>query len=148
MCYSASAAAIIDPAYQVQGQSNPPTLCSDGLSGLVTNNFNRFASDSIDWEPFTPNPIPLSPDLTVNMRFGGVDQSAAVPQGMYWDSAIRPVPVTPPACTEDAPYEIPNMSDGAENIATDIINGCKLPAAKSDQKRKPAETRQAPSLER
>lgn len=148
MCYSASEAAIIDPAYQVQGQPTPPTLCSDGLGGLVTDNFNRFASDSIDWEPFTPNPIPLSPDLTVSMRFGGVDQSAAVPQGMYWDSAIRPVPATPPACTEDAPYEIPNMPDGAEDIATDIIKGCKLPAAKPDQKRKPAETRQAPSLER
>jgi hypothetical protein len=150
LCYSTSEAAIIDPAYQVQGQSNPPTVCSDGLGGTVTTNFNRLASDSIDWEPFTPNPIPLSPDLTVNMRFGGTDQSAAVPQGMYWDSAIRPVPTSPPACTEDASIEIPNMPDGAENIATDIINGCKLPAAaaRSAAKKKPVGTQRAPSAER
>jgi hypothetical protein len=69
---------------------------------------------------------------------------------MYWDSAIRPVPTSPPACTEDASIEIPNMPDGAENIATDIINGCKLPAAaaRSAAKKKPVGTQRAPSAER
>jgi hypothetical protein len=148
MCYTPSDAAIIDTAYQVQGQTNPPTLCSDGLSGTVTANFNRFASDSIDWAPFNPNPIPLSQTMTVNMRFGGDDQTTAVPQGMYWYAAVRPVPTTYPACTDDAPQEIPFVQDGADNIASDIIAGCVPPAAKSDEKSKHTGTRWAPSTER
>jgi hypothetical protein len=122
MCYSQSEAQSIDTAYQTQGQTSP-TVCSDGLSGTVTTNFNRFASDSIDYEPFNPNPISLSSTLIVNMRFGGSDQPTAVPQGVYWNVAVRP-PLLDPLCTEDAPAEIPSVPDGATDIANDIIGNC------------------------
>jgi hypothetical protein len=123
MCYTLSEAQIIDPAYQVQGQTSP-TLCSDGLGGTVTTNANRFASDSIDYAPNNTLPIPLSKTLTVNMRFGGLDTSTAVPQGEVWWGAVSPKPATP-VCTEDAPHEIPSVQDGAQNIAADIIATCK-----------------------
>jgi len=148
MCFSPSEATIIDPAYQVQNQPNQPTLCSDGLGGTDATNFNRFASDSIDWAPFNPKPIPLSGSLIVTMEFGGQDQSTAVPQGMYWWSAVRPVPATPLCTAEDAPHEIPSVQDGADAIASDIIKSCVLPPAKPDQKTKPAGTRRAQSSER
>ena len=125
MCFLPAEAQSIDAAYQTQGQPSPPTLCSDGLSGTVTANFNRFASDSIDYQPFNPVPIAFSSSVIVNMRFGGSDQPTAVPQGIWWHSDVRPVLTSDPACTEDATVEIPNASDGATDIANDIIGNCK-----------------------
>lgn len=123
MCYLPSEAQILDTAYQTQGQTLS-TLCSNGLSGTDTTNFNRFASDSIDSEPFNPIPIPLSATVVVNTRFGGSDQTTAKPQGVDWWNAVRP---QPPAaqCTEDAPVDIPSASDGATDIANDIIGSCQ-----------------------
>jgi hypothetical protein len=123
MCYSPAEAQSIDAAYQTQGQASPPTLCSNGLSGTDTTNFNRFASDSIDYEHFNPIPIAVSPTLLVNMRFGGQDQSTAVPQGSYWWADVRQQPPNP-QCTADVAVEIPSASDGATDIANDIISGC------------------------
>ena len=123
MCYTAAEAAIIDPAYVGSPGQTSSTLCSDGLSGTVSTNFNRFASDSIDDAPFSSQPILLSKPLVVNMRFGGLDEPTAVPQGMYWWTAVRPQP--PKAlCTESAPQDIPSVSLGAVDIANDIINSC------------------------
>ena len=123
MCYLPSQTQFIDAAYQTQGQTSP-TLCSNGLSGVDTTNFNRFASDSIDSEPFNPIPIPLSATVVVITRFGGLDQTTAKPQGVDWWNAVRP---QPPAqqCTEDAPVDIPSEADGATDIANDIIGNCQ-----------------------
>ena len=123
MCYSPSEADIIDPAYQVQGQ-NSPTLCSNGLSGADGSQAIRFASDSIDYQPTKAPAIPLSKTVTVNMRFGGMDTSTAVPQGETWWTAVGPTPPVP-ACTADAPHDIPSVQDGATNIANDILSLCK-----------------------
>ncbi len=123
MCFSPSEAAIIDPAYQVQGQSNQPTLCSNGLSGTDTANANRFASDSIEYAPNNALPIPLSKSVIVNMRFGGYDTTTAVPQGEVWWGAVSPKP-TAPACSESAGHEIPDDNQGAIDIANDIVTGC------------------------
>ena len=122
MCYSPSEADIIDPAYQVQGQTSP-TLCSNGLSGADGSQAIRFASDSIDYQPTKAPAIPVSKTLTVNMRFGGLDTSTAVPQGETWWTAVGPQPPIP-ACTQDAPHDIPSVQDGATDIANDIINLC------------------------
>jgi hypothetical protein len=124
MCYSASEAAIIDPAYQVAGQSNQPTLCSQGLGGTDNTQAVRFLSDSIDYGPTKSPAIPLNKSLNVIMRFGGMDTTTAVPQGMTWWGAVGPTPAKP-ACTEDAPHDIPSVSDGATDIANDIIANCK-----------------------
>jgi hypothetical protein len=132
MCYTPSEAAIIDPAYQVQGQPNQPTLCSDGLSGTNATNFNRFASDSIDYAPDNTIPIPLSKTLVVNMRFGALDTTTGVPQGEVWWGAVRPQPPQPD-CTLDASHELPGVSDGATDIANDIITQCVLPPGAQDR---------------
>jgi hypothetical protein len=126
MCYTAAEAAIIDPAYVGSPGQTSSTLCSDGLSGTVSTNFNRFASDSIDDAPFNSQPILLSKSLVIKMRFGGLDEPTAVPQGMYWWTAVRPVLSNNVLnCTETAPQDIPSVSLGAVDIANDIINSCK-----------------------
>jgi hypothetical protein len=122
MCFQPSEADIIDPAYQIQGQTSP-TLCSNGLSGVDASQANRFASDSIDYQPTKSIPIALSKTLIVNMRFGGLDTSTAVPQGETWRTAVSPQP-TDPACIDDAPHDIPSVLDGATTIADDIIGSC------------------------
>ena len=122
LCYQPSEADIIDPAYQIQGQTSP-TLCSNGLSGVDGSQANRFASDSIDYQPTKSIPIALSKTLVVNMRFGGMDTSTAVPQGETWRTAVSPQP-TDPVCIDDAPHDIPSVSDGATTIANDIIASC------------------------
>ena len=123
MCFSPSEADIIDPAYQTAGQTSP-TLCSQGLTGSNNAQANRFASDSIDYQPNNTIAIPLSKTLLVNMRFGGLDTTTAVPQGETWFGAVAPRPGTP-ACTQDAPHDLPDVQDGATDIATDIITNCK-----------------------
>ena len=124
MCYSSSEAQSIDAAYQTQGQTSPPTLCSDGLSGIDATNFNRFASDSIDYQHTNFVPIGLSTTLLVNTRFGAGDDSTAVPQGNYWWADVRPQPPAP-QCSNVSTPEIPSSSSGANDIANDIINNCK-----------------------
>jgi hypothetical protein len=123
MCYLPSEAQSIDAAYQTQGQTSPPTLCSNGLSGIDATNFNRFASDSIDYEHLNAIPISLSNTLLVHLRFGESDDSTAVPQGNYWWTDVRPQPPGP-QCSTSATVEIPNASDGATDIANDIIGNC------------------------
>ncbi|HEV2397332.1 MAG TPA: hypothetical protein VGS27_10365 [Candidatus Sulfotelmatobacter sp.] len=120
MCFSPSEAAIIDPAYQTAGQSKPPTLCSDGLSGTVNTNANRFLSDSILWQPTKTLPTPKS--TTIVPHFGGADTTTAVPQGETWLENFGSV--INQQCTADAPHEIPSVSDGAQAIASDIIANC------------------------
>ncbi len=122
MCFSQSEADIIDPAYQIQGQSSP-TLCSNGLSGVDSSQAIRFASDSIDYQPGKAIQIALSKTLVVNMRFGGLDTSHAVPQGETWRTAVTPQPADP-LCIDDAPHDIPSALDGATTIANDIIGAC------------------------
>ncbi len=122
MCYVPSEAAIIDPAYQIQNQSNQPTLCSEGLSGTNTSQAVRMASDSIEYAP-TKNPaISLSPNLSMFMRFGGMDTTTGVPQGMTWWKGVNPP--QQPQCTLEADHEIPNLSKGATDIANDITTYC------------------------
>lgn len=123
MCYTPSEASIIDPAYQVAGESNQPTLCSQGLSGSNNTQAVRFLSDSIDYGPTKSPAIPLNKNLTVIMRFGGLDTTTAVPQGMTFWGAAGPTPAKP-LCTNDAPHDIPSVADGAANIANDIITNC------------------------
>ena len=123
MCYLPSQTQFIDAAYQTQGQTSP-TLCSNGLSGTDTTNFNRFASDSIDSEPFNPIPIPLS-GVVVISRYGGGDQTTAKPQGIDWWNAVRPTPTEPQQCSANAPVDIPSEAGGATDIANDIIGSCQ-----------------------
>lgn len=118
MCYSTQDAAMIDAAYGTSAK------CSAGAS----TDGNLFLSDSILYSPNTGIPLPL-PNTTVNMLFGATDLTNAVPQGEVWRSNVSPTTPTQ-GCANTAGHEIPNDLNGAQQIATDIIQYCKVPPAK------------------
>lgn len=126
LCYSPSDAAIIDTAYQSTG-STTPQLCTTGLSGDTTN-YNRFQSDSI-LSTATPKTIPLH-STSVNLVFGALDTTNAVPQGESWRLSVGPAnPISgnipPEVCSPNAPHAIPYDPGGATQIVTDIQNLCR-----------------------
>jgi hypothetical protein len=98
---------------------------SDGVMAVSSARHEGFPAGtiSIDYQPTKSPAISLSKTLTVNMRFGGLDTSTAVPQGETWWTAVGPQ-LPAPACTVDAPHDIPGALDGATDIANDIISGC------------------------
>jgi hypothetical protein len=118
MCYSSFDANILNSAY------GPNQTCTNANS----LNANMFLSDSIDFAYAQGTSIPL-PGLKVNMAFGGQDSSSAVPQGETWRKAVGGTNPTVDSCTStstlnDAPHGIPDVLDGAQQIATDIISMC------------------------
>lgn len=122
MCYASPDAGVIDSAYQSAGASSP-TLCTNALNG-TPGPTGLFLSDSISYN--SGNKIPL-PNTTVKMLFGDLDTSNAVPQGLVWQQSITPGPSSPNplfACIADAGHPIPDVNDGARQIATDIQNLC------------------------
>jgi hypothetical protein len=124
MSYSPGAsgtASIIDTAYQSVG-STTPTLCSDGVTGANQNNFLRFESDSIDFSPSKSPALPIS-GTRINLVFGGLDSSNAVPQGEWWWKSVGPTPTQ--NCVADAPHAIPAAAsgDGATQIVNDLLVG-------------------------
>jgi len=122
MCYTPSEAAIVDTAYQEAGQTQP-TLCTNGLTGTDTTDAKRFQTDSIFSQP---SKLMLTPRNTaINARFGALDMTTGVPQGQAWMNGFGTV--LPQACTDDATHAIPDVIDGATDIANDIISGCVLP---------------------
>lgn len=129
MSYSVGAqgdgtASIIDTAYQTFGDSNPPTLCTNGVNGPSQPNSLRFQSDSIDYAPSKTPALPISPTV-VNVVFGGNDGSNAVGQGeTFWKSVGPPASQ---ACVQDAPHPIPASADGVTQIENDIKTLCVLP---------------------
>jgi hypothetical protein len=117
LCYELADAGIIDEAYQSAGASSP-TLCTSALNGNSALT-GLFQSDSILYNP--GNKISL-PNTTVKMLFGDLDTSNAVPQGMVWGQSVSPSPLS--ACIADAGHPIPDVNDGARQIATDIQQYC------------------------
>lgn len=117
LCYEPADAAVIDEAYQNPGASSP-TLCTSALNGNSAPAW-PFQSDSILYNP--GNTISL-PHTTVKMLFGDLDTSNAVPQGMVWGQSVSPNPLS--ACIADAGHPIPDVNDGARQIATDIQTYC------------------------
>ena len=123
MCYEPADASVIDEAYQSAGATTP-TPCTDALNGTPGPS-GLFESDSILYNPSSK--IPLS-STTVKMLFGDLDTSNAVPEGMLWGESITPGSASPTplyACIADAGHPIPDVNDGARQIATDIINLCQ-----------------------
>jgi len=117
MCYTHSEASIIDPAYQPEGQSQSPTLCSDGLNGTDVINANRFESDS---NIYQPNKTIIPPSgVRIHLRFGGMDTTTGIPQSQAWINQFGTAPNQ--ACSANATHEVPDDSDGAMDIANDII---------------------------
>jgi hypothetical protein len=127
MSYSLADAAIIDSAYQSAG-STTPTLCTNGVVNNDSTNYNRFLSDSI-LPTATPKTIAIH-GTNVNLVFGCMDTTNAVPQGESWRLSVSPKnPVTgshpPEVPVLDAPHAIPSVADGAAQIVTDITSLCQ-----------------------
>jgi len=119
LCYSTAESPIIDPAYA------QPQLCTNAVRGTTTPPAGLLVSDSILWG--APPPAKPFPKTYVNLLMGGSDTTSAVEQSILWGQAIAPVVVpTPHGCRSDATNAIPAVSDGANQIVTDIQQHCAL----------------------
>ena len=117
LCYKPADAGVIDEAYQSAGASSP-TLCTSALNGNSAPT-GLFESDSIVYNPGTKISLPHT---TVKQLFGDLDTSNAVPQGMVWGQSVSPSPLA--TCIADAGHPIPDVLDGAKQIASDIQQYC------------------------
>ena len=118
---------------------NPPTLpecygnaAADGIlnsaygspictgSATDTTNATLFLNDSVA----SPDANLSYPKTAVHFIYGGMDTTAAVPQGLDWATIILTNHTI--ACAAGSTHEIANDSSGASQIATDLIQSCKL----------------------
>jgi hypothetical protein len=78
-----------------------------------------FLPDSID----SPD-AKLNYSITVGFMYGAQDTTGTAPnQGEYFRNSITSP--TTRACIQDAPHTIPDVLDGAQAIATELINNCQ-----------------------
>jgi hypothetical protein len=114
--FAPSDASVVDPAYSAP-------ICSEAMGGNTANQA-QLLSDSVDG----PGANYSYPNTAVNIMFGGLDNSAAVPQGMEWWLSQKSSSNSPsaPACVADAPHEMPTVLDAAQLIASDMVSMCKL----------------------
>ena len=103
----------IDPAY-----SEP--LCSEETSTHTTTSDAIFLHDSV----MAPDAVLSYPNTFVKFLFGGKDVSGIANEGETWQTAITTSKAS--ACIADAPHPIPDVLDGAQQIANDILTYCKL----------------------
>ena len=102
----------IDPAY-------PSPLCSYSTQTHSTTYEQTFLDDSIT----SPDAILSYPNTRVRFLFGGLDNTTAIREGLNYQSHIAQPSSF--ACVPDAPHSIPNVLDGAQTIAQDLINNCR-----------------------
>jgi hypothetical protein len=115
LCFAPADAAIVDLSYS--------TPFCEQASASNTSNQARFLSDSLNG----PGAVFSYPRTAVNIAFGGMDGSVAVPQGLEWFNQVTSSNGPPaPVCIADAPHEMPSVQDAATQIANDINSMCKL----------------------
>jgi len=113
MCYT-SGQTTIDAAY------SQPTVCSSGN----TINTLLLQSDSVFYQQGQGAGIPL-PSTNLQQRFGANDTSADEPQGWAWATDVTKNVVPPPAkCESTASSDLPDDSQSATDIISDITNLC------------------------
>lgn len=101
----------VDPAY-------PGTWCSTSLQTGSTQYEMQFLNDSVT----SPDATVTYPNTKIRFLFGGLDTSSAIRQGLIYQSLITQKPTY--GCVKDAPHSIPDVQDGAEQIAADVIANC------------------------
>ncbi|HUI43125.1 MAG TPA: hypothetical protein VL523_14275 [Terriglobia bacterium] len=113
-CYgTGNAQRFIDPAYG-------NTWCSSAVLSHSTAHKGQFFHDSIDsWTASYDYPA-----TDVHVVFGGKDFTAAVPQGTAWENLITTKKSID--CVADAGHSLPETLDGAEKVANDLIDYCKI----------------------
>lgn len=114
-CFGAVDGAVWDPAY------TPNAYCSKATKGTAPPGGSTFFLDD---SAEAPGAVYNFPHTYVNVVFGGTDTSSAIPIGLDWYNKITSSKEQ--TCIADAPHSIPNVLDGATQIANDIINLCKV----------------------
>ena len=109
----ANAQNFIDPAY-------PTPVCSQEVLSHSTTNDSIFYRDSV----VAPDSVLAYPNTFVKFLYGTLDAGAPI-QGHTWASAITSSKSE--SCVADAGHTLPNYLDAAQQIASDILNYCKLP---------------------
>ncbi len=120
-CFGAVDSPVWDPAYSPSLSANP--YCSNAAVNKVLppGGTDYFLGDSVE----APGASYSFPKTFVNLVFGGQDISSAIPIGQDWFNKITSSPKGQ-VCVADAPHSIADVPDGAQQIATDLINNCKL----------------------
>ena len=106
----------IDPAY------TPPVSCSYEVENLSTiYDKAYFLPDSI----LSSDAVLNYPNTFVNFLYGTLDTSTAPNQGHLWEEAITSSKAE--SCVANAPHNMPDSLEGAQQIASDLLQYCKLP---------------------
>ena len=117
-CFGKSDAPVWDPAYD---PTNVNPVCSNAVGGaLPPGGLNFLLGDSVE----APGANYTFPKTYVNLVFGSSDNSAAIPIGQDWFNNITTSKGQ--ACVAGGVHSIANTLAGAQQIANDIINLCKL----------------------
>ncbi len=114
-CFGVTDGAVWDPAY------TPNAYCSNAVKGTPPpGGSTYFLDDSVEAPGATYN----FSKTYVNIVFGGEDTSSAIAIGLDWYDKITSKKEQ--TCVADAPHSIPNVLDGATQIANDLIDLCKI----------------------
>jgi hypothetical protein len=112
-----TSAKFIDPAY-------PGAWCSSAYATHSTVHQAQFMNDSITLS----DPVLNYPDTFVNFLFGQDDTTSAIRQGLLYLGAITSA--TGNECVAGAGHTVEDYLPGAQQVAADILNYCKLPTTK------------------
>jgi hypothetical protein len=114
-CFGKVDGGIWDPAY------TPNKYCSQATQGNPPPGGSTFFYDDSAMAPGASFNFPTT---YVNVVFGGLDTSSAVPIGLQWYDAITSNKSQ--VCVPDGPHALPDVLDGATQIANDLISMCKV----------------------
>lgn len=95
-------------------------ICSDSLGGVTTHK-QTFINDSLD----TPAATKDFPNVDNHFVFGGQDNGPEQPQALELIQVISAKNPITYSRVLDAPHPIADVLDGAQQIASDVIAGCK-----------------------
>ncbi len=119
-CFGVTDAGVWDPAYNPNSATGAG-VCSNAVNGtLPPGGLNFFLGDSVE----APGATYSFPKTYVNLVFGGADSSSAIPIGQDWFDNITSTKAQ--ACVADGLHSLANTLPGAQQIANDLINLCKL----------------------
>jgi hypothetical protein len=117
-CFGVADAPVWDPAYK---PSETTGVCTNAVDGtLPPGGLNFFLGDSVE----APGALYKFPSTYVNLVFGGADNSSAIPIGQHWFNNITSSKAQ--VCVAGGEHSMADTLAGAEQIANDLINLCKL----------------------
>jgi len=117
-CFGKADAPVWDPAYDPTATTG---VCTAAVTGtLPPGGLNFFLGDSVE----APGAAYNLPKTFVNLVFGGADNSSAIAIGQDWFNNITSSKAQ--ACVAGGQHSLANTLAGAQQIANDLINLCRL----------------------